>query len=265
MKNYYFLALLFIAINTFSQNTKKFPFYLYESMPFSSSMKKSASNYLSIERFGFNALELDSLSKNKKLILSYSAFIVQTVLSPYTHEEGHRSILTSNNIGSVSMQFYDKRGVATVSGVRDFELKKFRDENIQSYLRMHTAGLESDFLMRDKTNEIISFDEDELINVFGAELLRSTMIIGYHSTGVFPGQFKEIEESENELENDIVGHDIFGAVKNFYRPTDSFYRYTNYSHLQEIEKDYLKKTFYSSLLNLLMPSYINFKIKNTKF
>ena len=73
-----------------------------------------------------------------------SEMLSAIILYPLTHEEGHRTILNSKGIGSVSRPYLDlENGAAYVNGVRDSELKNLRDTDFPSYIRLHTAGIES--------------------------------------------------------------------------------------------------------------------------
>ena len=71
-------------------------------------------------------------------------------LAPLTHEEGHRSVLTHLGIGSISKPFFNEKGAAYVMGVRDSELKDLRDTDLPNYIRLHTAGIESDYMLVDR-------------------------------------------------------------------------------------------------------------------
>ena len=182
-----------------------------------------------------------------------------------SHEEGHRSVLTTNKIGSISSPFFDEKGVAMVKGVLDSSIIKLRDKKLPSYLRLYTAGLESDYLIVENCNELIAFEEDNVKNVLPSLIIRNTAILSYFLTAVVPSLSPEVLEDKDELSNDIVGHDIFGAVKNLHRPYASFKRYTNHSDLVQNEKEHLNRMAFGSLLNLLSPTYLKFKYKETTF
>ncbi len=74
------------------------------------------------------------------------------------------------------------------------------------------------------------------------------------SSSVF--QNGHIVEGKNELERDVVGDDILGAIRHLHRPNMTFFRYTDGKDLTDIEKVYLKKVSYLSFLNLLSPVFI---------
>ena len=77
------------------------------------------------------------------------------ILEPFTHEEAHRAILTNKGIGSISQPFMKPvkvhglyiGGAAYVKGVSDDTLKNLRDTDLPSFIRLHTAGIESDYIL----------------------------------------------------------------------------------------------------------------------
>ena len=171
---------------------------------------------------------------------------------PLTHEEGHRSILTVNQIGSISQPFFNKQGAAYVNGVTDRSLKDLRDNNLPDYIRLHTGGLESDYMLTRRVETIGSFDLDDFNHYKWEYWSRKAVIIQYLVLGLF--EFEAgIKEESNELKRDIVGVDTYGAVRHLFRPTMEFYRYTLYADLTAAEKDYVKRMGYRSFLNLLNP------------
>jgi hypothetical protein len=252
------------SLSSYGQKSSHYQFLLYESMPYGTSMKKMSLNSLTISRLAFNTVNWDSLNETQQSIAWGGIYIAQLLLVPIVHEEGHRSVLTSNGIAGISRQFFDKNGIATVTGLSDQKLQDLRDNALPDYIRLHSSGLESEYLIKSQSDEIVGFREDDLVNILGAQTASTFGVIGYNLTSLFPGMFTPIEEGNVEENNDIVGHDIYGMVKNLYRPNDSFYRYTNYDHLTKVEKQYIKNGAYSSLLNLLSPSYLSFKTKNAR-
>ena len=155
---------------------------------------------------------------------------------PLTHEEGHRSILTHKNIGSISQPFFNSKGAAYVKGVTDETLLNLRDTDFPTYIRLHTAGLESDNMLANEMENLLVFEEDSF-NILKEEyLLRKLSAIGYHLYTFLPKMMPNIKEDENDLENDIVGHDIWGMVRHLHRPEMEFHRYTQFKDLTTVEK-----------------------------
>lgn len=215
-------------------------------------MRQSNLNYLSIYRFLNNDLYKSVKPKNGFLIQD----IVELILMPLTHEEGHRSILTSLGIGAISQPFFNKQGVAYVNGVTDAQLKNLRDRNLPDYVRLHTAGIESDYMLGLREESEILFNTDTRQNLMVELFFRKLCTMFYYSSSLVPSLEPNLKEDCNELKNDVVGHDVYGAIKNLYRPNIDFYRYTSYEDLLTEERRFVKRTGYRALLNIGSPVFI---------
>ncbi|MHA8056985.1 hypothetical protein [Aquirufa nivalisilvae] len=225
----------------------------YTTRPYT--MRQFNQNYLSTYRI-FSRVINTSLPKKWKFPLAiFNFFLPTSYFIPYTHEEGHRSVLTALNIGSVSSPVFSN-GVAKVTGVSDETLMDLRDGDFPNYIRLHTAGLESDFSLLQMEEELLMFQKEKLENIYGDFFGRKLGIVSYM---LFSGlnlnrRIHPLESNEND--RDIVGDDVLGAVRHLHRPDMPFQRYTNHQELNESEKGYLKKVAYLSLLNLLSPLFI---------
>ncbi|MBN1560696.1 hypothetical protein JW998_10630 [candidate division KSB1 bacterium] len=181
---------------------------------------------------------------------------------PVTHEEGHRSILTVNNIGSISQPYFNRHGAAYVKGVTDQTLQELRDTDLPTYIRLHAAGLESDYMLTKRVEALGSFGQDAFHHFKWEYWTRKLSIIQYYATGLFHYDM-DLEEETDELQRDIVGHDVYGAARHLHRPAMAFHRYTRYSSLTDDEKKYVSRLGWRSFLNLLNPLIIgktNFKL-----
>lgn len=251
-------CLLIVHLNLYSQkndtvNTKisSYNFIIQDSPSRLFTMRQFNVNYLSAYRFLNN--ELNKITKDK---LSRTIQMgVELFLLPLTHEEGHRSILTSLGIGAVSQPYFNLKGAAYVNGVRNVELQNLRDHDLPNYIRLHTAGLESDYMLCNQIDETILFGFDSKRNLGIDYLVRKFGIIGYYSMSMFSAINPKLKEESNELERDIVGHDVYGAIKNLYRPHEVFYRYTNYDDLTTDEQKFVKRVGFRALLNLASPVF----------
>jgi hypothetical protein len=222
-------------------------------------MRQVNQNYLSGYRLF--AKGLYSASKNEKLANLLQIGLQALFFMPLTHEEGHRSILTVNNIGSISQPYFNKYGAAYVKGVTDQTLQDLRDNDLPTYIRLHSGGLESDYMLIKRMETIGSFEKDDFKYYKWEYWFRKLGILQYYVTGLFGFEI-DLEEEDNELERDIVGYDTYGAARHLYRPEMDFYRYTEYEDLTSAEKKYVHRMGYRSLLNLLHPLMIgkgNFK------
>jgi hypothetical protein len=106
--------------------------------------------------------------------------------------------------------------------------------------------------------ELVMFGYDSKENVYLGFLLRKMSLISYYGMSFFPGLNVNFKEEANELDRDIVGHDVYGAIKNLYRPQSPFYRYTNFEDLSNEEKRFAKRLGYRSFLNLISPLFISY-------
>ncbi len=263
-----FFTFFFLSIySVFSQKIEKdtiaskyiYPFSLVDGQDLFT-MKQTNQNYLSTYRLTARLLDQNP-SKFDPIILASLSLLGLLV----THEEGHRSILTELEIGSISQPFSIFKGAAYVKGVTDETLINLRNTSLPNYIRLHTAGLEADYMITTKTESLIALEEDTFKNLEMDYYIHKLSLIGYYITAIIPKLSPELEEEQNELERDIVGHDIFGAVKNLYRPNIEFYRYTNYDDLTNDEIKFVKKVSYLSFLNLVNPIMLgknNFKVND---
>jgi hypothetical protein len=169
---------------------------------------------------------------------------------PMTHEEAHRSVLSTKNIGSIARPFFFSERRGYVYGVTDATLKNLRDTDFPTYSRLHSAGLESDYMLAHREEELFAFEQEKFSNLAVEYLLRKAMILQYYLMGFAKLDVDGVEETD-ELLRDIVGNDIYGNIRHLYRPTMIFQRYTRYADLTSPEISYLHKIGYRSLLNLV--------------
>lgn len=266
MKNSLLIFIFFIStLNFYSQITKENNLILYQFVILDQSenysMYQFNQNYLSSYRIASRMLDDTNLKRkySESIKLIYS-FIIGM---PLTHEEGHRSVLTHLGIGSISQPFFNSKGAAYVKGVTDETLKNLRDTDLSDYIRLHTAGLESDYMMQKKSADLLVFEEDNFSVLKAEYFVRKLSPLQYHLTTFIPKMMPDLKEEENELKRDIVGHDIWGMVRHLYRPQMEFYRYTQFDDLTGEEKKYAKKLAFKSFTNLIDPILIgkkNFKI-----
>ncbi|NQT92590.1 MAG: hypothetical protein HQ559_07510 [Lentisphaerae bacterium] len=211
-------------------------------------MKEFNENYLSTYRYGVRLMNEESPLASMLLQLGLtSLFFV-----PLTHEEGHRSVLTKEGIGSISKPYFDSDGVARVVGVRDEDLKGLRDTELPTFIRLHTAGLESDAALLNRAETLCAFNQEHLDVLWIEYVIRRLNQVLYYASSLFEYEVG-IEEEANELDRDIVGHDVYGAIRHLHRPTMDFSRYTDYDDLTSEERDFADRVGLRSLVNLVNP------------
>lgn len=232
-----------------SHDPRLYPYIVMDDPAVLWTMKQFDQNYLSAYRYGVRAADAH-LSPWASTLLQWG--LTSFLLMPYTHEEGHRSVLTVEGIGSISRPYWDSRGVAVVYGVTDAQLEALRDTKLPTYIRLHTAGLESDAALLARSETLVAFEQETVDTVWIEYLVRRVNQVVYYASGLYE-QEVGIEEEDNELDRDIVGHDVYGAIRHLHRPDMEFYRYTEYADLTREERDFVKQVGIKALLNLVNP------------
>ena len=260
MRKFIITLLILSSLPLYAQEKQQheYSFLLVDAPARLYTMRQSNENFLSAYRLGVRALGNalpDSLYLFKKIptgnVMVAIEALCELLLYPIPHEEGHRSILTAEGIGSISAPFYNKYGAAYVNGVRDAELRNLRDAKLPTYIRLHTAGNEADYALALRSNALLSWDR-ETAGVLWVDLMlrKLSVMLYYFSRDDFS------PSDEPELERDIVGHDVLSAIRHLHRPDMEFQRYTAYGELTDEEKKFHNRVRYRSLLNLLDPTLL---------
>jgi hypothetical protein len=263
MKKTSILLLAIVSVATLSaqenqgtwEQEKKYPFILRDSPARLFTMRQFDQDYLS----GFRLFS-NLLNKNLNPILSYAIQVTGDlfIFKTMTHEEGHRSILAGEDIGSVSYPFLFSTRGGSVGGVTDQTLKNLRDTKFPTFIRLHTAGFESDYMLATREETLLSFEDESYRNLLVEYLFRKVALVGYFSEGFFKRDTDGPEET-NELQRDIVGNDLYGVIRHLFRPTMEFKRYTRYADLTEEELRYLHRVEWRTFLNLANANLIGMR------
>jgi hypothetical protein len=228
---------------------REYSFLIVDSPARLSTMRQASENYLSAYRLAVRGLNSVASPKASDMIqLGVSGLL----LVPFSHEEGHRSVLTYNDIGSVSRPYLNQYGAAYVQGVTDRTLIELRDNHLPQFLRMHTAGLESDYATLLRENSLMTWDKESKNVLWIDYFLRKMSLISYYASGLFKMDYDVAEETD-ELKRDIVGHDIYGVVRHIHQPGAEYKRYVRYADLTSTEQKFVRRVGWRSLLNLLDP------------
>jgi hypothetical protein len=269
---FFFLPLILVplhaqAVDTIPSKTaeKEYSLIIQDTPSALFTMRQSNESFLSIYRLGVNEINRHFPRK--------TAFAVQAVLSsifflPLTHEEGHRSILTNEGIGSISKPYFNIHGAAYVAGVSDATLIALRNNNLPVYTRIYTAGLESDYALLLREKSLLSWKEDSYDVLWVEYFMRKISLVSYYAMGLFHYNIG-LQEENDELKRDIAGHDVYGAIRSLYHPTTmEFKRYVDYKDLLPDERRFVKRVGWRSFINLLDPSLLlrkDLKFKNRYF
>ena len=103
-------------------------------------------------------------------------------------------------------------------GVADATLENLRDTKFPRFNRLHRAGFESDYVLATREETLTSRGEESHKNLAVEYLIRKADIIGFFTEGTFKYRRDGAEEA-NELERDVVGDDLYGAIRHPFRPT----------------------------------------------
>ena len=243
------------------QPDRTYPFIILDSPPHYFTMRQMNQDYLS----GFRLFARAANAHLKPVV----SFIVQgtasvLLLKTFTHEEGHQAILTGEGIESHSRDFLFMPRAGYVDGVTDEVLKNLRDTRFPTFIRLHTAGFESDYMLATREEALLSFDAENFDNLAVDYYLRKAGLILYFTEGLFKRNTDGSEEAD-ELQRDVVGNDLYGVIRHLYRPTMEYHRYTRFEDLTAEEHLYLDRVQWRTLLNLANANLIgiaNFKLSD---
>ena len=207
MKFKIFYLLFIFPIISIAQN-KYYEFNFYEGKDYLLTMNQSNDLMLNSLRYVGKSINNDNLSKKEDKTYSSALSLFTALLGQaITHEEGHRSVLSELGIGSISKPFFDKHLVAKVTGVPNETLINLRDNNFLNFIRLHTAGLESDYAYLRKMDAFYGFNEENHKVMHADYLMRKLGTGYYYLTTLFSSKSGIKETNETELDRDIVGHD----------------------------------------------------------
>jgi hypothetical protein len=225
---------------------RSYPFILRDSPARLFTMRQVDVNSLS----GFRLFS-DLLNRDLSPALSY---VIQGAFGflffkTMTHEEAHRSILVGEDIGAVSHPFPFSERSGYVDGVTDATLQNLRDTKFPTFIRLHTAGFESDYMLATREETLMSLGDESYRNLVVEYLLRKVAIVRYFTEGIFKHDTDGPEEAD-ELRRDVVGNDLYSVIRHLFRPTMAYTRYTRYADLTGQELHYLHRVERRTFLNL---------------
>ncbi|MFL0160853.1 hypothetical protein [Aquirufa salirivi] len=238
-----------------STTVKSYPFLFFDTYNKAYNMQLVNQNYLSIHNYLWDHKPEGTLPR---LFFVFGHLFGMV----YTHEAGHQNVLLSEGIGSYITPTWNTSGLAIVGGVMDNTLINLRDRNLPAYIRLHTGGLEADYGIIRKIKTDIAFNGANVKDIGPEYSTRIWASFFYLSSSAI--KLYSIQESEDQLNNDIVGHDIWGYIKHINRPDAPFHRYIQFDELTADERAQLNRIAISSLLNLLGPGKVKFSVRGSK-
>jgi hypothetical protein len=237
------------------RSERDYPFILFDSPAGQLTMRQVDQDYLSGYRL-FASLTNKEFRPAVSYLIQGAAclFLFKTM----THEEGHRAILRGEGIDSGTRPFlFENRG-GYVDGVTDQTLQNLRDMKFPTFVRLHTAGFESDYMLATREETLLAFEEESFKNLMIEYWFRKAAPIIYFTEYLFKRNTDGPEEA-NELERDIVGNDLYGVIRHLFRPTMPFKRYTRYQDLTDDELQYLERVEWRTFLNLANANIIGIR------
>ncbi len=237
------------------QQERSYPFLIVDSPAGELTMRLVDQDYLSSYRL-FATLTNDHLKPAWAYLVQGTACLL--LFKTMTHEEGHRAILRGEHIYSRTRPFLFENRAGYVDGVTDQTLKNMRDLKFPTFVRLHTAGFESDYMLATREETLLAFEEETYRNLMVEYLFRKAAPIIYFTEGLFKRNTDGPEEA-NELERDIVGNDLYGVIRHLFRPTMEFRRYTRYEDLTDEEHAYLDRVQWRTFLNLANANVIGIR------
>ena len=248
-------ALVMVVVCASVSSAQTYPFIVIDSPPHFFTMRQVDQDYLS----GYRLFARETNEHLKPAV----SFLVQGVasvllLKTMTHEEAHSTILTGEGIDSDARSFLFMTRHGYVDGVTDAALKNLRDTKFPTFIRLHTAGFESDYMLATREETLLSFEDEMFKNVAVDYLLRKAALLIYFTEGIFKRDSDGAEEAD-ELDRDVVGNDLYGVIRHLHRPTMEYHRYTRFADLTDEEHQYLERVQWRTFLNLANANVIGIR------
>src|SRR5512137_998509 len=144
------------------QKEGNYPFLIVDSPAGQFTMRMVDQDYLSGYRL-FATVTNDHLKPALAYVVQGTACLL--LFKTMTHEEGHRAILRGEHIDSGTRPFLLEKRAGYVDGVTDQTLKDMRDEKFPTFVRLHTAGFESDYMLATREETLFAFEEETYKNL----------------------------------------------------------------------------------------------------
>ncbi|MBN1895261.1 hypothetical protein JW906_12235 [bacterium] len=220
---------------------------------------------------------LKGLMSNRRLGGLCSSILIFDALSPFrgwTHEEGHRAVLTRRGISSLDEIYRNPFAeMVSVSHVRDGDLAMLKDRHPADMVRLAEAGGEVQIELVQRIRKENFFGgrsswldlPDWWINI--GTLAYYVMLCGSDEANRIIEE-ETLKEDADELKRDIVGGDYLSWVYDLFRPDEPYLsgvrgrphpsgagvdRYIQPSELRGEELRYLRLQGGLILLNFLSP------------
>lgn len=191
--------------------------------------------------------------------------------SGWLHEEWHRAVMSNYSISSYDeiYRFRILDETISVSGVSDEDLIQLKANHPADLVRLHAAGIESQYEMNLSIERDIFFKGRPYLtdNIHWLNYINNISYLYVCATNESTSLTQDILNSEDTdiSKRDFTGLDCNAWVYDLFRPDEPYTargvhpsgtginRYITYADLTDDEKEFLKRQFSLSFLNLLNP------------
>jgi len=241
-----------------------------------------SSSYYNVLNFAMSKFKIKFLKNQLLNNLLESTVLTSVILfstymplsDAWLHEEFHRAVLTKNYTKSYNQvndfPFFSE--LISVNKVTDEDLIRFKKNNPQDFVRLHSAGIEGEYVMVDNLNARNFFYNQQ--QAYFAYNLLWTFNSAYY---VWICHTKEAENITTEVNiqdgtnveiRDFTGLDFLAWTYDLHRPYEDYTvrgihqsgigldRYIKPSDLTSEELNYLELQGYLQFLNFLNPMLI---------
>jgi len=185
----------------------------------------------------------------------------------WMHEEFHRAVMSRYGVNSFNSAYTAGPFSETISVIHitDEDLIRFKAENPGDFIRMHEAGIESEYLLID-TLQMNNFFYNK--NYF-AELVYWLPSISSVAYIMSDGMKRDNEKTITE--RDFTGADPIAWVYDLFKPNEPYTargihasgngidRYRTFDDLTDPERDYMKQVRIWQIVNFISPMMFGFK------
>jgi hypothetical protein len=244
-----------------------------------------ATDVYSAFHFGMKSLD-ESLKINA--LLKYIIYFGGIALGDYfltyipggdgwMHEEFHRAVMSRYQVNSFNGMNLFPIGaeLVSVNKVSDEDLSRFKRESPADFVRMHAAGIESQYLLASRLQRNNFFYRQEYFN----EALYWMTIFNAHMYVMASASPEDVDVSSAKADKikidiasrDFTGFDMTAWVYDLFRPNEPYAargthpsgtgidRYRTTKDLTDDELNYLKKQGPWQMVNYLSPMMFGFR------
>jgi hypothetical protein len=195
----------------------------------------------------------------------------------WAHEEFHRAVMSRHRVNSFNGMNLLPIGadLVSVNKVRDEDLIRFKSESPADFIRMHEAGIESQYLLASRLQRNNFFYSQNYFNeaVYWMTIFNAHMyVVSSASPEDVDASTEQMNKAESDMASrDFTGFDMTAWVYDLFRPNEPYQnrgphpsgtginRYRTTRDLTGDELNYLKRQGWWQVFNYLSPMMFGFK------